>query len=518
MQTVTNKEVLIQKFGEIVGDEHILVEGEAYEDFKDPYWIDESEDFQPMFVVQPKNVDEVQEVVKLANELEVHIWPSSAGRNYGYGGSAPLVSDSIVLNLRRMNNVLEINEEDGFALVEPGVTFFDLYTKIRENEYDLMMSVPDIAWGSLVGNSSQHGYGYTLTGEHAEAIVCLEVVLPNGELLRTGHGAKSNSPMWQRHKRAFGPAIDDLFKQSNFGIITKMGVKLTPKPEKMTTGFVWYDGDKVDPLLERIKPLVQNKTIQGTPVIFNAPNKEDVDRQTRELFELAEEGDLRHPTRWALRISIYGPEAVVEAKEKIFRDALADLNDIEIALSTYDGDISPEEVDDVEHLVPLGMPTMLLLDQGRASFGEDMGHIEFAPRIKFDADEYNKVAEKIQEKAHSNGLFVDVMTAMHKKSMAIFGMIYFDSNNNEQIKTAHRVVKELIDEIGEMGYTEYRGHVNIMDDVAETFDFNDHALHKFYTTIKDALDPKGILSPGNHGIWPSEMRKDHPTRKDFKDE
>lgn len=123
-----------------------------------------------------------------------------------------------------------------------------------------------------------------------------------------------------------------------------MRVKLTPSPEKMTTGFVWYDGDDVDPVLERIKPLVQNETLQGTPVLFNAPHKEDVDEQTQELFEQAEEGDLRHPTRWALRISIFGPEPVVKAKEKIFRDALADLEDIEIALSTYDGDISPEEV------------------------------------------------------------------------------------------------------------------------------------------------------------------------------
>jgi 4-cresol dehydrogenase (hydroxylating) len=512
MQTVKNKEELIERFSEIVGKEHVLVEGEEYNDFKDPYWIDDSDEFQPLFVVQPGNVEEVQEVVRLANELEVHIWASSAGRNYGYGGSAPLVSESIVINMRRMNNVLEINDEDGFALVEPGVTFFDLHTKIRENEMDVMMSVPDIAWGSLVGNSSQHGYGYTITGEHADAIVGLEVVLPNGELLRTGHGAKSNSPMWQRHKRAFGPAIDDLFKQSNFGIITKMGVALTPTPEKMTTGFVWYDGDEVNPLLERVKPLIQNETIQGTPVVFNAPRESSVEEETIELFEQAEAGELRHPTRWALRISIFGPEPVVEAKEKIFRKALSDLDNIEISLSTYDGDISPEEVDDVEHLVPLGMPTMLLLDQGRAAFGEEMGHIEFAPRIPFDADEYNKVAEKIQDKVHENGLFVDVMTAMHKKSMAMFGMIYFDSTNDEQIRTAHRIVKELIDEVGEMGYTEYRGHVNIMDDVAETFDFNDHALHKFYTTIKDAIDPKGILAPGNHGIWPSKLKEQHTDR------
>jgi len=505
MQHTTSTNALVDAFSNIVGREHVLVEGEAHEDFKDPYWKEDSQKFQPLFVVQPANVEEVQETVRLANELEVHIWPSSAGRNYGYGGSAPLVSNSIVINLRRMNNVLEINEEDGFALVEPGVTFFKLFTELREYEIDLMMSVPDIGWGSVVGNSSQHGYGYTLNGEHAEAIVGLEVVLPTGELLRTGHGAKSNSPMWQRHKRAFGPAIDDLFKQSNFGIITKMGVKLEPSPEKMTVGLVWYDGDDLEPFLTKIKSLVQNDIIQGVPVLFDSPRASDVDKPIQELFHRAEAGNLRHATRWALRVSIYGPGEVVEVKEKLLREAFADLELITIDLSTYDGDISPEQVDDVEHLVPVGMPTMLLLDQARATFGEDMGHIEFAPRVQFDADEYLTVAAKIQDKAHSNGLFVDILTGLHKKSIVMFGMIYFDRGNEEQIKTAHRIVHELVNEVGELGYTEYRGHLSIMNDVAKGFDFNDHALHKFYTTIKDAIDPKGILSPGNHGVWPSNF-------------
>lgn len=128
------------------------------------------------------------------------------------------------------------------------------------------------------------------------------------------------------------------------------------------------------------------------------------------------------------------------------------------------------------------------------------------------------MAEKVQDKVHSNGLFVDVMTAMYEKSMAMFGMIYFDATDPEEVKKAHRVVKELIDEVKEWGYTEYRGHVNIVDDVAETFDFNDHALHKFYTKLKDAVDPNSILSPKNHGIWPSKYRKDHPSRIDFKDD
>jgi 4-cresol dehydrogenase (hydroxylating) len=68
-------------------------------------------------------VEQVQAAVRIAAELGVHLWTSSMGRNFGYGGSAPAVSGGIVLNLRRMNRILDIDAKQGFALIEPGVTF-----------------------------------------------------------------------------------------------------------------------------------------------------------------------------------------------------------------------------------------------------------------------------------------------------------------------------------------------------------------------------------------------------------
>ena len=49
------------------------------------------------------------------------LWTTSQGRNLGYGGSSPRVQGSVVMNLRRMNRILEIDEELGYAVVEPGV-------------------------------------------------------------------------------------------------------------------------------------------------------------------------------------------------------------------------------------------------------------------------------------------------------------------------------------------------------------------------------------------------------------
>ena len=76
-------------------------------------------------------LEEVQAIVRLANEHRVPIWTTSQGRNNGYGGSSPRVQGSVVMNLRRMNRVLEINEELGYAVVEPGVSWFDLCEAVR---------------------------------------------------------------------------------------------------------------------------------------------------------------------------------------------------------------------------------------------------------------------------------------------------------------------------------------------------------------------------------------------------
>ena len=60
--------------------------------------------------------------------------------------------------------------------------------------------------------------------------------------------------------------------------------------------------------------------------------------------------------------------------------------------------------------------------------------------------------------------------------------------------------------VAELGYGEYRAHLDFMDLASEQYSFGDHAYRRFTEAIKDAVDPKGILSPGRHGVWPSAMR------------
>ena len=132
-----------------------------------------------------------------------------------------------------MNRILEVNEQHAFALVEPGVSYFDLYRHIQEHKLKVWIDCPDPGWGSVMGNALDRGGGYTSANyrNHFDSHCGMEIVLPNGELLRTGMGAIPNAQTWQQYKSGCGPWIDGIFSQSNFGIVTKMGFWLMPEPE-----------------------------------------------------------------------------------------------------------------------------------------------------------------------------------------------------------------------------------------------------------------------------------------------
>jgi 4-cresol dehydrogenase (hydroxylating) len=69
------------------------------------------------------------------------------------------------------------------------------------------------------------------------------------------------------------------------------------------------------------------------------------------------------------------------------------------------------------------------------------------------------------------------------------------------------LMSNLIHDAAAAGYCEYRTHIDNMDQVAGTFDFNDHAMARLNGRLKDALDPNGILAPGKQGIWPRRFRQ-----------
>jgi len=507
-----------RRFIDVVGRDAALVSDQERDQYRDPYWYQPDRSYDSSLVLFPSSTEQVQEIVRIANEFEVPVWTSSQGRNNGYGGPSPRVRGSVLISFRRMNKVLEIDRELAYAIVEPGVRWFDLYDALKESgNDDLMLSVPDIGWGSVIGNSLDNGMTYLPYGSDFAAQCGLEVVLADGSLLRTGMGAIPGNASWHLYKRGLGPVLDPLFMQSNYGIVTRMGVWLMRRPRAYAPLYLSIPRDhQLAPALDIIRELRLEGVIRGVPNVQNTITMgtqfpehmgmfpgADATWSEERLDRLADETGIG---RWGVRTALWGDPEVVEHYIGRIREAWTAIEGGRVDhLATY----TAENWDTIESAgfmdrISAGVPSLDMMEQ----MPDFVGHIGFSPVVPLIGEEVVKVANLIKarviEEVGTN--FVCAIFPTNDRSAIIVSSLSFDVNNEAQVKASFDTVKKLIAELGALGYGEYRAHVDIMDLAAEQYSFNDHAYRRFVQRIKDAVDPKGILSPGRHGVWPARYR------------
>lgn len=347
-----------EAFAAIVGAENVFTpESEVFQEkyYKDPYAFRAANTFAPPGAVHPANTSEVQAIVRKANELGVGLWVISRGRNLGYGAASPQRKTDWVLDLGRMNKILEINGTLGYAVVQPGVNFFQYADEIRESGVPFMPSVPDLGYGSPLGNALERGFGYTAYGNHSQFLCGMEVVLPDGSLMRTGMGADEDSPARYVYKGGYGPDLHGLFQQSNLGIVTEVAIWLHPKPETVASCLIAMpDVGDLGSLVDAMRPLQLDGTIDSVAIVGNIaalasgimPRSEFYQGEgpmpLEVLYGIAEKF---HVGYWNGKFGIYGDEAIVKAKvakiERIFKEKLPTGN---FVVNYYAGDAAPEDV------------------------------------------------------------------------------------------------------------------------------------------------------------------------------
>ncbi len=146
------------QFERVAGKEWVFTTDEdldLYRDAYSPLW-GEPEERMASAALAPGGAEQVQQIARIANRYKIPLYPIATGRNLGYGGAAPVYSGSVVLDLKRMNRILDVSERNASCLVEPGVSYFDLCRHIEEKGYKLWVDVPDPGWGSVIGNALDH--------------------------------------------------------------------------------------------------------------------------------------------------------------------------------------------------------------------------------------------------------------------------------------------------------------------------------------------------------------------------
>jgi (+)-pinoresinol hydroxylase len=167
------------------------------------------------------------------------------------------------------------------------------------------------------------------------------------------------------------------------------------------------------------------------------------------------------------------------------------------------------------HKVDFGVPNLATFSIGaRSAFNPNptSGHLWFSPIVPRSGEaiiEFQRFyAEHLQEITAGEDLgFLGPITLTNwERSLVLMIMfpISRDKVQNRKIRDAFRRWVKLA---GERGWGEYRTAPSFMDDVADTYSFNNGALRRLHETIKDAVDPKGILSAGRYGVWPRHLRK-----------
>jgi 4-cresol dehydrogenase (hydroxylating) len=464
-----------------------------YRDAYSPYW-DEPEERVASAAVAPGTLEQVQAVVRVANQYKVPLYAISTGRNLAYGGSAPVLSGSVVLDLKRMNRVIEVNERNAYALVEPGVSYFDLYDHITKAGLDVWIDPPDPGWGSVIGNALDGGGGWTASPfrDHFGSHCGMEVVLANGEVVRTGMGALPNAKSWQHNKWGYGPWVDGLFRQGNMGVVTKMGFYLMPRPEALQSATVVVTrAEDAVPMIDTLNLLENQHVVNGSTQLFGSGNQ------------------------WQVQVPIYGPERVVRAQMEYCREQFAKIPNSRFT----EGELFRTPLDDATRnrvrLVNFGIPdlsTFQMLGRNQGNQNPPGGHIGFSPIIPRTGEallEYSEFYRENLPKVSENGtLRFQGPVFMTNWERTLVAMIMFPIGKDKAMNAKMRAAFEKwVQLAAERGWAEYRAPAVFQDLVAKTYSYNNGSLNRLRETIKDAVDPNGILSPGRYGVWPKRLRK-----------
>ena len=514
----------LRRIADVVGDTWVFRSDEdlaLYRDAYSPLWGEEEERVASA-AVAPITVEEIQSVVRIANEYRLPLFPISTGRNLTYGGSAPAYSGSVVLDLKRMNRILDVSERDKTCLVEPGVSYFDLYRHLRNNKLRLWIDTADPGWGSPLGNAMDRGGGYTAADfrDHFAAHCGLEVVLPDGELVRTGMGANPAAKTWQIFKYGMGPWVDGIFTQSNYGIVTKMGFWLMEEPE--TALFVNVTAparQDVVPLLDGMNSLMYSHVIPSqaqimSPIMNGSPDP-DLVRLRVAGAGASEEEWARYAARrnqpfWSATFGFYGSAKVVAACWEHTRDRLSAIRGIQFReTASYTFPLTDEQVEAAADKARLGIPSLNLFGSRNAPGARPSeGHLDFSPIIPPRGEELlaiGHVSAKVYSEMDMTPPFLGGWI-YHPRGVIVFHPVptYRNAADNRRTRA---LFERLLAACADNGWNVYRVHSYAQALAMRTYGFNNGALHRLHETLKDAIDPNGIIAPGRYDIWPVHLRR-----------
>ncbi len=456
--TNASKPEVLEKLSKIVGGENILIEPEKVE----PYGADAvKEKFPPEAVLFPETAEEVSEILKLANE---EIFPVTArGGGVGYTGGAVPVDGGIVIGTDRMNKIIEISEENLYAICQPGITTFELQQEVEK--FGLIFPPDPASYkDSFIGGNIAENAGGMRTPKYGNtkmSVLGLEVVTATGEIIRTGGKTVKNVVGFDLTGLMCG-------SEGMLGIITEATLKLLPMPEATATVRASFKS------MEEACEVLTKFTPEGLlPMAM-----EVIDRNSIGAIEKNYAFGFSPETEALLLVSVDGEKSQVECESKLIEKILQDNGGFDILRSRSKED--ENKLWDARRAI-----SPSLMKYNNLKINEDV----VVPRSKVP-----ELIRRVEEIGKKHSTFV--ANFGHAGDGNIHVNFMCDRHDPESLNNARKAVKETFELSVKLGGT-ISGEHGIGYVKSQYLDIAiDRSTLEIMKSIKKVFDPNGILNPG----------------------
>jgi 4-cresol dehydrogenase (hydroxylating) len=499
-----------------------------------------SQDILPSLILYPLHTDEVQKIMVCANQFKLQVQPISTGKNWGYSDACGLYEGMVILDLSKMNKIIDVNTELGYAVIEPGVTQGQLYQYLNNHNIPFWMDAtgagPDT---SIIGNTMERGFGHSALGDRYANSCGYTIVLPDGELTHSGFAGFENSQVSHVYKWGLGPAIDGLFTQSNLGIVTQMTMWLIPKPSHFKIAlFMLEEESDIEKFIDCLRPLRMDETLKSVIHIGNdlriismsqSYPFEEVDEIKALNREQRKKLTVKHGVDfWSGTAGFYGDKAQVNADIKKFKKALRGLTGVKVVV------LDEKRISFAEYCIKIlsrfgkGKSLMQLAKKVRMAFellkgnspntcvqgglwrskikiAADMhsndprdysaGFYWISPVLPMTGDAVKQLNKLVEPIFNEYGFDMQQTLSMTtQRALSSVLTISFDKKNEVEALKAKVCHDQVIDTLMKSGYILYRAGNHSMPLI--------HTTRKdkgaFLTKLKKALDPNMVLAPGRY--------------------
>jgi len=439
-------------------------------------------------IIRPRTVEQVRRVVEIfGHSTEAGaLHPISTGRNWGLGSRQPAIDNAVLLDLGGLDRIRDMDITGGWAVIEPGVTQGRL-AELLTGTTRMLNVTASSAHTSVLGNALDRGVG--LRHQRVEDLVGLEVVLPDGDLIRLGWWPDADRPT-PVYPYGLGPSALQLFVQSNLGVATAAAVRLLPRPEALRVVRLTFTRDLLAAAVDELRRWVSQGLVRGVLKVY--------DVTSAELYGGAVGDFLAH-------VCVDGTPMTVDALtdvlvEEAGRCALfSSVSHSDAADQVPDDDVVARMVERAYAGDPGHNDVLLGATLGQTAEKVDelgRGWLFFLPLVPFSGTAI----------AHANHLLAQVLAetgircgatlnALGPDVVDFVVSIRFDRGSDET-ERAHLALDKLYHLFAEVGFIPYRLDIDHFDWVDRLSP--DPQSRAFVRRLKDAIDPNNGIAPGRY--------------------